>query len=279
MPRTKAGWVKLHSNVLQEELTPEQFTFLIKSMLLANPSDGQRGLVDMSIRDLAGAMKMTRSRIHRLMQPLLARGIIKKQDKGFIVMVYDLFQGIVSQERDSLPPQVSHQRDKVSHQRDSLSHQRDKVSHQRDSSLVGKDGEEDKEDKEEKKDMSVKKDIIEIFNFWNEQKIVVHRRLTDEIRRAITAKRREYSQEELCKAITNYAEIVLSPDYWWNHRWTLKDFLSRGVERFMDGDVAKQNFKGRRDNAEKRQLPGRYEKPGEFFAKGRGAAEELQPKP
>lgn len=85
----------------------------------------------------------------------------------------------------------------------------------------------------------------EIFDFWNEHKVVVHRKLTDEMKRAITVKLKDYSAIELCKAIANYAEIVNSQDYYWNHRWTLQEFLSRksAVERFLDGDVARENYR------------------------------------
>ncbi|MGA2160008.1 MAG: replication protein [Dehalococcoidia bacterium] len=86
------------------------------------------------------------------------------------------------------------------------------------------------------------KERNEIFDLWNAQRILVHRKLTDEIARAIDAKLKVYSFDDLCKAICNYTVIVLSPEYYWKHRWTLKDFLGRGIEKFLDLNVAKLNY-------------------------------------
>jgi hypothetical protein len=86
-------------------------------------------------------------------------------------------------------------------------------------------------------------DINRLFTLWNSKNIIVHRQLTDEIRTSIKTKLRVYSADDLCKAISNYAEITLSPAYYWNHRWTFKDFLARGIEKFLDGDVARANYR------------------------------------
>ncbi|GAH78044.1 unnamed protein product, partial [marine sediment metagenome] len=32
-------------------------------------------------------------------------------------------------------------------------------------------------------------------------------------------------------------------DYFFKYRWTLKDFLRRGLEKFMDGEIARQNYR------------------------------------
>ena len=107
---------------------------------------------------------------------------------------------------------------------------------------------------EEKRVEENREDII--FKHWNGLKIHSHRGLTDEIRRAIKARLKEYSADDLCKAISNYAEIVLSPGtYYWTHRWTLKDFLARGIEKFLDAEIARQNYlatKGRPGGARPR---------------------------
>ena len=82
-----------------------------------------------------------------------------------------------------------------------------------------------------------------IFDFWNEQKIVVHRKLTDKTRTKIRAALKDYSLEELKSAIHNYAFILHGDEYWWTHVWTLRDFLMRGVEKFLDIEIAKVNYR------------------------------------
>jgi hypothetical protein len=83
----------------------------------------------------------------------------------------------------------------------------------------------------------------EIFNHWNNQNIIVHKELTDDVRSVIVRTLRSYSAEEVTSAISNYAEIVYGEKYFFNYKWTLKDFLKRGMEKFIDLEVAKSNFR------------------------------------
>lgn len=84
---------------------------------------------------------------------------------------------------------------------------------------------------------NTKEYIYSIFEFWNEQKIVTHRKLNDQMKRHINARIKEdgYSEEELKKAISNYKQILDSDNYYWTHKWTLQEFMKPGnVIRFMD---------------------------------------------
>jgi hypothetical protein len=83
----------------------------------------------------------------------------------------------------------------------------------------------------------------EIFNHWNEQIIIVHQKLTDDARSVIVRTLRSYSVEEVKSAISNYAEIVHGEEYFFNYKWTLKDFIKRGMDKFMDLEIAKSNFR------------------------------------
>ena len=243
----------MYSKILDEDLTPDQFTFFVKAILLANPNPNVRGLVDLSIRQLAGVMHMARSTVYAQYQALLNKGMITRADKGFLINKYNFYQGRVSVGedkvsvgKDSLSPKVSVGKDKVSVGKD-------KVSVGKDNLNVPKEERSNKEDKE---------DIIRVFDFWNSQKVVVHRRLTDDIRKRISAKLRDYPADDVCKAIANYAEIVLSPAYWWNHKWTIEDFLARGLEKFLDGEIAKQNYRGKRaGQTGQSRLSREYEEP------------------
>ncbi len=103
----------------------------------------------------------------------------------------------------------------------------------------------------------------EILEHWNRMGIQVHRRLTDDARGAIRSRLKDYSRDELLQAISNYAEIVNGPAYYWNHRWTLKDFLKRGVERFLDGDIARQNYRIRGNGYAKAGVSRKFQTPEE----------------
>ena len=82
-----------------------------------------------------------------------------------------------------------------------------------------------------------------IFNIWNEQKIIVHKNLTPEINTAIKNALSHYSEDDLTETIKNYGLVVNSADYWFDYKWTLKDFLKRGIEKFTDLETAKSNYK------------------------------------
>lgn len=107
----------------------------------------------------------------------------------------------------------------------------------------------------QKKDSTLYKDIkhsskdniyIVIFDAWNSQKIKVHRNITDSMKRRIDIVMKDYNQSEIVLAINTYGEIVNSDDHYFNYKWGLEDFLQRGIKKFDDPEVAKQNF--RKDN-------------------------------
>jgi hypothetical protein len=82
-----------------------------------------------------------------------------------------------------------------------------------------------------------------IFDLWNSQGINEHQKLTSNIKQAIDSALNDFSQEQVCQAIINYAEIIIHPEtYFFSHKWTLKDFLNKGVEKFLKRDVAQQNY-------------------------------------
>jgi len=86
------------------------------------------------------------------------------------------------------------------------------------------------------------KDIKDIYIYWNNKKIMVHK-VVDTHRTAIRAAlSKGFSTDEIKEAITNYSTILRSDRYIWTYKWTLSEFLKRGLERFMDGEIAKANF-------------------------------------
>jgi hypothetical protein len=98
-------------------------------------------------------------------------------------------------------------------------------------------------DKSRKEKEIYKEKEREIFNYWNQQNIIVHQKLVNDVRSVIVRTLRSYSVEEVKSAISNYSAIVHGEEYFFNYKWTLKDFLKRGLEKFMDLEVAKSNFR------------------------------------
>ena len=99
----------------------------------------------------------------------------------------------------------------------------------------------------------------QIFTLWNSLKIIEHRGLTDKRSRAILTALKDHTVEEICQAVINYAKIQHGEEYFWDYRWTLELFLSRGLERFIgDEETILHNYlkdKGGRDARTAQRTP------------------------
>ncbi len=84
--------------------------------------------------------------------------------------------------------------------------------------------------------------INSIYAFWNSQKIIEHRKLTDKMKRKIRTTLKDYTAEDIKESIKNYGEIVNDDKYYFKYRWTIDEFLQRGLEQFMNGEIARQNY-------------------------------------
>ena len=80
----------------------------------------------------------------------------------------------------------------------------------------------------------------DIFNFWNEQNIIKHRFLTGKMKTKIRSAMKEYSLEDVKKAISNYSIVLKGKEYYWTYKWTIEDFLNRGLTRFLETPL--ENF-------------------------------------
>ncbi|MDD4876426.1 MAG: hypothetical protein PHQ86_04760 [Dehalococcoidales bacterium] len=108
-----------------------------------------------------------------------------------------------------------------------------------------------------------------IYNFWNEQKIIIHKKLTDSMIKAIYKSLKDYEQNEILQSIKNYAEILHSESYFFKYKWNLDEFLNRGLSKFLDLDVAKNNYtRGNKDGTHQSRpgkTPTKYTRPEELL--------------
>jgi DNA-binding GntR family transcriptional regulator len=88
-----------------------------------------------------------------------------------------------------------------------------------------------KEDKKERNEI-----INSIFDFWNTQGIILHRKLTYSIEKAICKTLNNFSADEIITAITRYSEANKSGFKPCEYKWGLKEFLTRekGIAEFVD---------------------------------------------
>lgn len=105
------------------------------------------------------------------------------------------------------------------------------------------------------KDTNTKINNIDIiYKHWNSVNIIVHKKLTEDVKKAITKRLKEYSVEELCSVISNYAEILNGQEYGlWTYKWTLFEFMSRAgaIDKFIDLEVAKNKYRGNRNDGQR----------------------------
>lgn len=107
--------------------------------------------------------------------------------------------------------------------------------------------------KEIPKETITKENIYSVFEFWNKKKITTHRSI-EKHKSSINAALGVYNEIEIKNAISNYSKILIEDTYYWTHRWTLKDFLQRGLERFVDENNPFENFKNENKNKKTGEL-------------------------
>jgi len=89
---------------------------------------------------------------------------------------------------------------------------------------------------EQKDKRSVKKDVQLIFDFWNEQDIIKHRKLNKEQIKAIETALKQYGGiDRVCALIARYSNVYHS-DYFFDYSWRIEEFLKRktGISEFDD---------------------------------------------
>ena len=100
--------------------------------------------------------------------------------------------------------------------------------------------------KEILKDNITKESICRIFELWNLQGIIKHRAV-GKYKPNINAALKDYTECEILEAITNYKKILDGSEYYWTHKWTLREFLQRGIDKFLDDNNPFKNYRTNKD--------------------------------
>lgn len=86
-------------------------------------------------------------------------------------------------------------------------------------------------------------DLNNVFLWWNIQEgLQPHRKIAPHISSIKVALKVE-GIEEIKRAIVNYRDVVCDDDYFFNYKWSLKDFLNRGLLKFLDSADPLNNHK------------------------------------
>lgn len=106
---------------------------------------------------------------------------------------------------------------------------------------------------------SIKDNIYSVFDFWNEKGIIKHRTI-DKYKPSINAALINYNEIEIKNAIVNYYKILHDPAYYWTHKWTLKEFLQRGLDKFIDDNNPFGNYQMEGKKKKDNKFTGLHEK-------------------
>lgn len=100
-----------------------------------------------------------------------------------------------------------------------------------------------------------KEQIRDLFDHYLSKDIIQHKKLTGPMERAINARLKDYSVEELKAAIDNYAVVYFSDNYWFTHKYPLADFMrDKDVRRFLDEADPLNNFRRNKGVAKERKV-------------------------
>lgn len=96
--------------------------------------------------------------------------------------------------------------------------------------------------------------IDSIYIHFNSKKIVVSRSKTEKIVKAIKNALKNYSEEEIIKAIDNYNTVIKDNEYYFDTKWGLETFLkqSNGLAHFVDDGEKWINYKAYKKKGEKK---------------------------
>lgn len=112
----------------------------------------------------------------------------------------------------------------------------------------------------EKKEKEVKLSVLEVFNYWNEKKIIVHKELTPDMNKAIEKALTKYSEGTIKASISNYEKVLTDKEYYFNYKWTLIKFLTQDncLVDFMDDGEKWINYQSKEKDNPKDKYPANF---------------------
>lgn len=103
-----------------------------------------------------------------------------------------------------------------------------------------------KKEEKPKKPTASMDEVREVFDHWNKMNIIVHRKLNDDMVKAIRKALSSYEKEEVMNAISYYEATLHSDASFWSHVWPIHLFLSQknAMPRFLTIEQCRAMFRG-----------------------------------
>lgn len=94
------------------------------------------------------------------------------------------------------------------------------------------------------KESKENKEIHDLFDHYLSKSIIQHSKITEPMKRAIRGRLKDYTLEDLKKAIDNYAVIYAGDEYWFTHKYPLADLMrDKDIRKFLDEADPLNNFR------------------------------------
>jgi len=110
------------------------------------------------------------------------------------------------------------------------------------------------------KERKKKKERYSLYNFWNSLEIVVHRD-REKFEPNLNSALEKHSKNEIRDAMQNYKIVLDGDEYYWTHKWELRHFLQRGLDRFLTINEPLKNFLKKNKGFEKERPQSASERP------------------
>lgn len=87
-------------------------------------------------------------------------------------------------------------------------------------------------------------EMREVYIIWIRSNLTKHssKVLSNKIKTKHYKQIKDYGKDEVIKAVKNYTMVLQQDKYYWNHKYTFWDFISRGVEKFLDESDPLSNY-------------------------------------
>lgn len=206
------GWISLHRKILEHPLFLQSRSFSkfeawIDMLLLANHKDNKvllgseiilvkRGSFITSELKLMNRWKWSKTKLRQYLNLLETESMIKKKADKKKTTITICSYDVYQTTATTKKPQSNYQSDTNNNEENVLQ---------------------------------------EIYTHWNLCEIIVHRSITEKMKRHLNARLKEYEKAEIISAINNYRQVLSGSSYYWTHKWTFQDFLlPNNLVRFMN---------------------------------------------
>ncbi len=97
-----------------------------------------------------------------------------------------------------------------------------------------------------------------LFDFWNSLKIIIHKNIKGKVgnrtfKGCLEQALKDNNEKTIREAMQNYKTILEGEEYFWKYRWTVGEFLIRGLDKFLTINKPFENFRIGKENQETKE--------------------------